>query len=334
MKKLFAATLCLLLFFMVFSACLEQSEYKPDAMAPEEQYSETTTEKITIETNESSNETTVGDLNIGDKFIADDYLCKIIDNNKIEISYLGTDEHIVIPTEISGWTVTALSDNEAFALVKNTIISVVIPETVTNIGERAFANCIKLETVTLPDSLTRIESYVFWGCSSLKHIKVPACLEENWSWGVFANSGLETIEFSDGIQVIPAYCFEGTNLKEIIIPESVQLIGYNAFKDCTQLERIFLNEGLEIIEANAFQNCPIKEIIIPSTVTDIQEIAFAHCMQLTAVKFEGDAPKEYKKPDMDPDIFGLSQVQYTVYYHKDAAGFSSPTWNGYHSQQW
>ena len=56
----------------------------------------------------------------------------------------------------------------------NGISEIIIPEGVTNIGERAFFNCENLASVTLPESLTRIEQDVFSSCKRLEEITIPA----------------------------------------------------------------------------------------------------------------------------------------------------------------
>lgn len=51
---------------------------------------------------------------------------------------------------------------------------VVIPDTVTGIGELAFEGCTGLKSVTIPDSVTSIDEYVFSGCVKLEKINVAS----------------------------------------------------------------------------------------------------------------------------------------------------------------
>ena len=53
------------------------------------------------------------------------------------------------------------------------IEQVIIGDSVTTIGKRAFANCSSLTSITIPNSVTDIGSHAFRGCSSLTSITIP-----------------------------------------------------------------------------------------------------------------------------------------------------------------
>ena len=97
----------------------------------------------------------------------------------------------------------------------------------------------------------------------------------------------------------------------------------NAFGSCSDLESITLNEGLITIDTYAFAGTNISEIVIPESVTELTDAAFQGCDNLQKVIFEGNAPAvDY--------ITGIQDMpSYTIYYHSDAEGFTSPEWNGY-----
>ena len=118
------------------------------------------------------------------------------------------DENIVIPSySPKGDKVTQI---KAYAFWGNSNVkSVRIPETVTEIGEGAFQDCINLESVNLPSKLKMIQSYTFDGCKSLKEITIPT--------GVYY-IGIEA--FADCIAC-----------QSIVIPASVTKIGQYAFRN-------------------------------------------------------------------------------------------------------
>ena len=265
--------------------------------------------------------------------------------------YLGTDQDVIIPAKIEEKAVTqiggmAFRDNR-------TIVSVEIPYSVTQIKDSAFEgcsclttislcqglksidqsvfrDCVRLSAVTLPDTLKRIGGEAFANCILLKHINIPKSITKIYD-EAFLSSGIETIDFEDGITAIGYNAFGYTNIKSVILPKSLREISPGAFGSCTSLESITLNEGLVSIGNNALcGKSKLTEIVIPASVTDMGEEVFNYCNTLQAVKFEGNAPANYqtKHPEW------LHDVNYTVYYHKDATGFTSPEWCGYPTEIW
>ena len=269
--------------------------------------------------------------------------------------YIGNDANVVVPAYIEEKPVTEIGTfafgRYAEVDANRTLISVKLPDTVIHIGNQVFVRCTALETVQLPenlqsigfsafsqcrslssielpDTLTSMGNSVFFQCKALKSIRIPKQIKviENFS---FCESGLETVVFEEGLEVIGKRAFFWTNLKEIVLPSSVKEIGEWAFIICGQLERIVLNDGLLSIGPGAFSGTALKEVIIPHTVQTVDESVFYDCKSLTAVRFEGNAPETYLSEDSLPD-----KNLYTIYYHKGAKGFTSPEWNGYPTATW
>lgn len=80
--------------------------------------------------------------------------------------------------------------------------------------------------------------------------------------------------------------FQGCkSLKEIEIPESVTVIGYEAFCGCSNLEKIRIPDSVKKIGSAAFQSClHLKSVIIPDTVESIDTSAFRGCRGLTDIR--------------------------------------------------
>ncbi|MDE6511412.1 MAG: leucine-rich repeat domain-containing protein [Muribaculaceae bacterium] len=78
--------------------------------------------------------------------------------------------------------------------------------------------------------------------------------------------------------------FTGTSISSVVIPESVTLIGEEAFRDCTSLTSIDLPMSLSAIKDGTFQNCSaLASINMPETIASIGEHAFMECFALTSV---------------------------------------------------
>lgn len=265
-------------------------------------------------------------------------------NGRGVVYYHGNDEHVVIPAQIDGKPVTEIG-NQAFYRYEK-LVSVTIPSSVTTIGveafnyctnletvrltsglqmigNNAFKNCISLSSITLPDTLTTIGESAFLCCYDLKQVHIPASVN-NWWGGAFYMSGLESVTFEEGLTYIGYGSFAVTNLKEVVLPSSIESIEFNAFNGCAQLENVVLNQGLKKIDSGAFEHCSaLAQIVIPASVSEVNESAFVDCEKLEHVIFEGDAPASF----VDPDFLSLGS--YYICHYEGAKGFSSPYWNHY-----
>lgn len=122
-----------------------------------------------------------------------------IEGDEITITdYIGTDQDVVIPEEIGGKTVVKLNSG---IFSGKAITSVVIPDTVTEIGRSLFMGCKQLENVELSNQIKEILGSTFEDCSNLKEITLPESLEY-----------FDTSAFTD------------TGITELFIPRNVKTI--------------------------------------------------------------------------------------------------------------
>ena len=142
--------------------------------------------------------------------------------------YLGDDSVVMIPEKIGGYSVVAIGGK---CFEKQSLKGVVIPETVTSIGNNAFQGCKNLTSVTFkgaPATIT-VGNNAFQNCSSLKFINLPAT-KKIGSLAFDSCTSLEKISLELGTEEIADYCFRNcTALKEVEIPETVTVIGQGAF---------------------------------------------------------------------------------------------------------
>ena len=144
--------------------------------------------------------------------------------------YNESDTVVVIPSKINGVTVGTIGHG---AFERSAVTSVTIPDSVTFIGEAAFAYCSNLTNISIPNSVTSIGLSAFENCTSLKSITLPSSLR-NISMFLFHNcSQLTTIQIPDSVPSIRTYAFYNCGkLETIRIPVSVTSIGSYAFDDC------------------------------------------------------------------------------------------------------
>ena len=223
-------------------------------------------------------------------------------------------------------------EDAAFAgCTKLTAIS--LPPSLNYIGYSVFMNCTELSKIVLPEALTYLGIQSFQGCTSLRYIKIPAKIKEI-DFATFKDSGLEILELEDGLEKIGREAFKNTKIKTVILPKTITELGDSAFYNCTNLESIALNEGLSTISDGALGGqSKMMEITIPASVAKMSEGAFWNCTTLKAVKFEGNAPEDYRT-DLIYAGGPEQNFSYSVYYHRGAIGFTSPEWYGYLTEIW
>ena len=110
----------------------------------------------------------------------------------------------------------------------------VIPSSVTSIGDYAFYYCDGLTSVTIPNSVKSIGERAFRHCS-----------------------GLTSVSIGNGVTSIGEWAFyECSRLTSVTIPNSVKSIGDDAFYNCSRLTSVTIGSGVKYIYGNAFANCP------------------------------------------------------------------------------
>ena len=144
--------------------------------------------------------------------------------------YAESDTVVVIPSKINGVTVETIGHG---AFERSAVTSVTIPDSVTAILDRAFANCSQLTNISIPNSVTSIGFSAFEHCTSLKSITLPSSLRSISEALFFGCSQLTTIQIPDSVPSIQSYAFyHCRNLETIHIPVSVTFIGVYAFDGC------------------------------------------------------------------------------------------------------
>ena len=165
------------------------------------------------------------------------------------------------------------------------LTSLVIPDSVTNIGDYAFSGCRSLTDIVIPDSVTNIGDYAFWNCRSLTNIVIPNSVTSIGDNAFEYCFSLSNLIIPDGVTSIGDGAFVGcTSLSSVVIPDSVSCIGNNAFWGCESLTDIVIPNSVTSIGESAFYECSsLTEVVIPDSVTSIGDKAFHTCSSLTNI---------------------------------------------------
>ena len=129
---------------------------------------------------------------------------------------------------------TRIICDEAFRWRKITgcrsLTDIVIPDSVTSIGDYAFAFCRSLTNIVISDTVTSIGRGAFLNCRSLTDIVIPASVTSIGDCAFAACLSVTNIVIPDGVTSIGNSAFYGcSSLTDVVLPDSVTSIGNNAF---------------------------------------------------------------------------------------------------------
>lgn len=147
--------------------------------------------------------------------------------------------------------------------------TVILPDSVTEIGNYAFDACIALTEVGIPPQTTIIGNSAYGGCTHIEYAFIPKTVTSMIN--AFSSSSVKKIEFENGIETIPVYaCAGAKKLTEVVIPDSVTTIRSYAFLRCAALAEISLPGHLAVIEQSAFsQTENLLSVEIPASVREM-----------------------------------------------------------------
>ena len=159
------------------------------------------------------------------------------------------------------------------------LTSVTIPNSVTSIGGSAFSGCSGLTSVTIGNSVTSIGNSAFYYCSGLTSVTIPNSVTSIDYSAFYGCSGLTSITIPNSVTSIGEKTFYGcSGLTSVTIPNSVTSIGESAFYNCKKLPSVVLPNELKLIKANTFNGCTsLSSITIPEKVEVIYQSAFSGC---------------------------------------------------------
>lgn len=209
---------------------------------------------------------------------------------------------------------------------ENSTISVIEnSENIVSIGTTVFKNCSNLKTIEFSNKLLEIKANAFEG-SGLTSINIPGSVEwlgtysstnSTTSGSVFKNClDLVSVTLNEGLKAICNYAFQGSGIKSITIPASVELVGAYicqntvslesaniltsalvvgsstyTFDGCTALTNVQFADNTNCVPNYMFRGCTsLVSVALPDTMIEIGQHAFENCTSITQIVL----PKELK----------------------------------------
>lgn len=161
---------------------------------------------------------------------------------------------------------------------------VIISNEVENIYDCAFEHH-NLSSVVIPNTVTRIGDYAFYGCHNLTSVSIPNSVKMIGKDAFAHCEKLSSVYIEDGVNTIGSnaffYCEQ---LSSINLPNSITSIGDGAFYECRKLSDINIPNSMTSIGMRAFARCGIKCANIPDGVKSIEDYAFEYCSKLISLK--------------------------------------------------
>ncbi|MDE7419947.1 MAG: leucine-rich repeat domain-containing protein [Muribaculaceae bacterium] len=166
--------------------------------------------------------------------------------------------------------------------------SVVIPNSVTSIGDEAFGFCFGVEKSAYPNTLKNPFPHGY----NIAYNPEGSIIEDGWVWGpeksavYFAPISLEgEYTLPESVTSIGDYAFSlCSGLTSVTIPNSVTSIGDEAFRECSGLTSVTIPNSVTSIGKATFNQCSgLTSVVIPNSVTSIGDEAFYECSGLTSV---------------------------------------------------
>lgn len=194
--------------------------------------------------------------------------------------YSGTDTYVEIPSKVEGkevtviqdWAFKDLSGQYAFTTGNQSIVEVVLPETIKEISDLAFCAVSNLEKINLPEGITKIGDEAFF------------------------STALKSVDFPDSLESIGSEAFCYTQIESVHIPKNVKEIFDNPFLCCEELKSFSVdkkNKNYTVVndflctkdKKTLISGLNKEKVKIPKSIVNIGDYAFAGCRNLSSVEF-------------------------------------------------
>ena len=167
---------------------------------------------------------------------------------------VSSDKTVIIPpyAYIDGEMYTVASVEEKGFFYATTRKTIVLPETITKIGQLAFNSCTFLTHINIPNNVVEIGSLAFAYCRNLEEIVIP-------------DSVTTITPYNDYPRALFKEC---TNLKRVVLGKGITKLPYQCFLNCTSLTDIIIKGKITTVYNGAFSGVENATIWVDDSLVD------------------------------------------------------------------
>ena len=216
--------------------------------------------------------------------------------NNSEYSVVGYEGRISgeleIPSSKNGKPVTTIGQGAFSGCDIDTLI---IPNTVKEIGKNAFSNCYMLKEISMSSNIEKVGQDAFLGCAQIKFTNDKNCDyigNAGNPYLILVRANKKDYNYTyvnEGCKIILDNVFNGCGaIARMTLPDSLVTIGDYAFSSCVKLSTLNIGENskLAYIGKGAFENCTkLAEVSFSRSLKELGYGAFQNCAVLSSVKF-------------------------------------------------
>ena len=205
-------------------------------------------------------------------------------------------DNLTVEVATNSNTETKKSNYKGDIVIPSSVVYNNITFSVTGIGEAAFAYYEKspgnttyapnqeVTSVSLPSTINYLDTYSFFG-NSFNNIELPSNITRIGFCAFERCINLKEIVLGDKVEQLGFGCFSYcTSLQKIKIPLSIKEIGAQAFDGCNSLVEVNIPNSITSLRFNIFRNCSsLSAITIPLSVVEIEDNSFDGCSSLTHI---------------------------------------------------
>lgn len=200
---------------------------------------------------------------------------------------------------------TSINRINDFALYNTGLETLVIPDTITFLGDHALSSCNYLTELDLGDGMAILDNSAVQGCKALKKVTVGTALYSIHRHAFKDCTAIEELYIPD----LESWCkmkteytesnpmfyaqrayIGGVLMEDLVLPEHITSFDMYAFEAADCLKSVVIHD--KITSFRGFSNCSnLTNVVIGSGVREIGDGAFRNCPNLKTVIFRGSAPE-------------------------------------------